>query len=65
MQAVMDVERVMGHEIFDVSAQKCGWGIPYALYGHLSTSRHKEVKGRTKGQTTMTVTRNEISYGLN
>ncbi|MGC8731884.1 MAG: DUF3883 domain-containing protein, partial [Halothiobacillaceae bacterium] len=28
-------------------------------------SRHIEVKGRAKGQTTITVTRNEILYGLN
>lgn len=27
--------------------------------------RHIEVKGRAKGQTTITVTKNEILYGLN
>jgi hypothetical protein len=27
--------------------------------------RHLEVKGRAKGQTTITVSRNEIIYGLN
>jgi len=39
--------------------------IPKALDGRLPTSRHIEVKGRAKGQTTITVTRNEILYGLN
>ena len=33
--------------------------------GKLPPSRHIEVKGRAKGQTTITVTRNEILYGLN
>ena len=31
----------------------------------LSSSRHIEVKGRVKGSSTVTVTRNEILYGLN
>ena len=68
MQAVMNAERALGHEVIDVSAQKCGWdvtSIPKALDGRLPTSRHIEVKGRAKGQTTITVTRNEILYGLN
>ncbi|AGX88648.1 DUF3883 domain-containing protein [Candidatus Symbiobacter mobilis] len=68
MRAVMDAERVLGNEVLDVSAQKCGWdvtSIPKALDGRLPTSRHIEVKGRAKGQTTITVTRNEILYGLN
>lgn len=68
MQAVMNTESSLGHEVVDVSAQKCGWDItsqPPAVNGHLPTSRHIEVKGRAKGQTTITVTRNEILYGLN
>jgi superfamily II DNA or RNA helicase len=68
MQAVMNTERALGHEVIDVSAQKCGWditSIPKALDGRLPPSRHIEVKGRAKGQTTITVTRNEILYGLN
>lgn len=68
MQAVMDAERALGHEVFDVSVQKCGWdvtSIPPARDGKLPPSRHIEVKGRAKGQTTITVTRNEILYGLN
>jgi len=68
MQAVIIAERAMGHEVVDVSAQKCGWDVtssPPASDGKLPPSRHIEVKGRAKGQTTITVTRNEILYGLN
>lgn len=68
MRAVMDAERALGHDVIDVSADKCGWDVtslPKALDGRLPPSRHIEVKGRAKGQTTITVTRNEILYGLN
>ena len=68
MQAVMDAERALGHEVIDVSAQKCGWDItslPKTLNGKLPPARHIEVKGRAKGASTITVTRNEILYGLN
>ena len=68
MQAVMDAEQAQGHAVVDVSAQYCGWditSIPPARDGKLPPSRHIEVKGRAKGQTTITVTRNEILYGLN
>ena len=68
MQAVMDAERTLGHEVIDVSAQKCGWDVtsmPAAIDGRLPPSLHIEVKGRAKGSSTITVTRNEILYGLN
>ncbi|MFO0520866.1 MAG: helicase-related protein [bacterium] len=68
MRAVMDAERALGHDVIDVSTDKCGWDVtslPKALDGRLPPSRHIEVKGRAKGQTTITVTRNEILYGLN
>jgi superfamily II DNA or RNA helicase len=68
MKAVMDAERARGHEVIDVSAQKCGWDVtslPKAVDGKLPASRHIEVKGRAKGQSTITVTRNEILCGLN
>ena len=68
MNAVMDAERALGHEVIDVSAQKCGWDVtslPPAVDGKLPPSRHIEVKGRVKGASTITVTRNEILYGLN
>jgi SNF2 family DNA or RNA helicase len=67
MQAVMEAERTLGHEVFDVSAQKCGWdvtSIPHSAE-RIEQSRHIEVKGRAKGQSTITVTRNEVMYGLN
>jgi len=68
MQAVMDAERALGHQVFDVSAEKCGWdvtAIPPARDGKVPPSRHIEVKGRAADQKTVTVTRNEILYGLN
>ncbi|MCF8152430.1 MAG: DUF3883 domain-containing protein, partial [Sulfuritalea sp.] len=68
MNAVAEAEIAMGHYVTDVSAEKCGWDItsqPSAINGKLPPSRHIEVKGRAKGQTTITVTRNEILYGLN
>ncbi|MCB1898662.1 MAG: DUF3883 domain-containing protein, partial [Rhodocyclaceae bacterium] len=68
MQVVMDAERALGHEVIDVSAQKCGWDVtslPGPIDGRLPPARHIEVKGRAKGATTITVTRNEILYGLN
>jgi hypothetical protein len=68
MQAVMDAEQALGHEVKDVSADKCGWDVtarPPPLDGKLAEDRHIEVKGRAKGQSTITVTRNEILYGLN
>jgi len=68
MRAVMAAERAHGHEVIDVSGEKCGWdvtSIPMAVDGKLPATRHIEVKGRAKGQSTITVTRNEILYGLN
>jgi hypothetical protein len=68
MQAVMAHEQALGYEVFDVSAQKCGWDVTSlakSLDGKPSSTRHIEVKGRAKGQSTITVTRNEILYGLN
>jgi len=68
MNAVMAAERARGNAVFDVSAAKCGWDItsrPPAKDGRVLPDRHIEVKGRAKGQTTITVTRNEILYALN
>jgi hypothetical protein len=52
----------------DVSAQKCGWDItsqaPFAN-GTLPEARHIEVKGRVKGASTVTVTKNEIFESWN
>ncbi len=68
MQAVMAHEQALGHEVSDVSAEKCGWDVTSlakSMEGKPSSTRHIEVKGRAKGQSTITVTRNEILYGLN
>ncbi|WP_373974152.1 helicase-related protein [Chitinibacter sp. SCUT-21] len=69
MQAVMQYEVSLGNTVKDVSAEKCGWDIssrpPSTDACPMPTDRHIEVKGRAKGQSTITVTRNEIIYGLN
>ncbi len=68
MRAVMEAERALGREVIDVSAEKCGWDVTVLLPetdGTTPMTRHIEVKGRAKGQTTVTVSRNEILYGLN
>jgi SNF2 family DNA or RNA helicase len=67
MQAVFDAEHALGHRTKDVSADKCGWDITayIAQPQGLALERHIEVKGRAKGQDTITVTSNEIRHGLN
>ena len=69
MKAVIDAELARGFSVRDVSREKCGWDVtsqPPSLPGDpLPMARHIEVKGRAKGSDTITVTRNEILYGLN
>ena len=68
MEAVMAAERARGHQVEDVSADKCGWDItsnPPAVNGRQPVARHIEVKGRVAGADTITVTRNEITYAVN
>jgi len=68
MKAVEDAERAIGNHVKDVGAEKCGWDItgrPPQIGEVLPLDRHIEVKGRSKGQTTITVSRNEILYALN
>jgi hypothetical protein len=70
MLAVMAAERAAGRTVQDVSHLKCGWDItsiaPEGLGGGAAEPvRHIEVKGRAKGAETITVTRNEVMYGLN
>ncbi len=67
MQAVFDAEHARGHRTKDVSADKCGWDITVYIDQPegLALERHVEVKGRAKGQDTVTVTSNEIRHGLN
>ncbi len=61
MNAVMEVERGFGYEVKDISAEKCGWDVtarpPANTDGSISPDRHIEVKGRAKGQDTITVSR--------
>ena len=68
MNAVRVAEEARGYRVVDVSAQKCGWDITAyapAVDGRLPESRHIEVKGRVKGATTVTVTKNEIFESWN
>ena len=68
MDAVRKAEEARGCCVVDVSAQKCGWDItsyPPAVDGKQPDARHIEVKGRVKGASTVTVTRNEMLYALN
>lgn len=68
MDAVRRAEEARGCRVVDVSAQKCGWDITSyspALDGKIAESRHIEVKGRIKGATTVTVTKNEIFESWN
>lgn len=69
MHAVIAAEQALGHSVKDVSAEKCGWDItarpPVAADGSIKDDRHIEVKGRAKGATTVTVTKNEIFSSYN
>lgn len=68
MAAVIAHEQALGHQVYDVSAQKCGWDItaqPPAIDGVLPEPRHIEVKGRAKGADVILLTRNEICTALN
>jgi hypothetical protein len=68
MEAVRRAEEACGRRVVDVSGQKCGWDLTSyipAVDGKQPRVRHIEVKGRVRGATTITVTRNEILYALN
>lgn len=68
MLSVTLAEQAKGCTVVDVSNDKCGWDItsyPPVVDGKQPNPRHIEVKGRAKGSTTITVTRNEILYALN
>jgi len=64
MQAVMAAERKQGFEPRDVSADKCGYDIESRIPG-TNRLRFIEVKGRIRGASTVTVTKNEIIAALN
>ena len=70
MKAVMEIEKELGYTPKDVSATKCGYDVesfvPEALRGpDGNVLRFVEVKGRAKGATTVTISRNEMLCGLN
>lgn len=69
MNAVLAIEQQLGYQPKDVSADKIGYDIesiiPPALRTGSQTLRFIEVKGRAKGATTVTVSKNEILTGLN
>ena len=69
MKAVMDIERRLGYIPTDVSTKKCGYDveseIPKDMQSGDGCLRFIEVKGRAKGATTVTISKNEILTGLN
>ena len=68
MEAVMKLERKLGYEPRDVSAEKCGYDIESMASSDKDgfAMRFIEVKGRAKGSSeTVTVTRNEQLTALN
>jgi superfamily II DNA or RNA helicase len=64
MKAVMDKERKLGYLPRDVSKDKLGWDVESTIPGE-GRLRFIEVKGRIKGASTVTVSKNEILAGLN
>jgi len=64
MEAVMAAERKLGFQPSDVSADKCGYDIESRIPG-TNRLRFIEVKGRIRGASTVTVTKNEIITALN
>lgn len=71
MNAVMQIETQLGYRPKDVSAAKCEYDvesfIPEDMRRRLEAYRLRfiEVKGRAKGATTVTVSKNEILTALN
>jgi superfamily II DNA or RNA helicase len=68
MTAVRQAEEARGCRVVDVSAAKCGWDLtsyPPAVVGRQPDPKHIEVKGRVKGASTITITRNEMLYAFN
>ena len=70
MNAVMRIERSLGYKPKDVSAVKCGYDVESFVPEQIRrlqtyALRFIEVKGRTKGATTVTVSKNEILTALN
>lgn len=64
MQAVFAVEKELNNAAKDRSKEKIGYDIE-SLCSKTGNLRFIEVKGRRKDATTVTITKNEIIYGLN
>ncbi|MFN3588359.1 MAG: protein NO VEIN domain-containing protein [Spirosomataceae bacterium] len=64
MQAVFAVEKELNNIATDRSKEKIGYDIE-SLCNQTGKLRFIEVKGRRKDATTVTITKNEIIYGLN
>lgn len=64
MHSIIAIESEMGNNPIDVSANNCGYDI-LSKVPDQGLSKFIEVKGRTKGSSTITVTRNEILTSLN
>ena len=71
MNAVIEIETGFGYQPKDVSAAKCGYDVesfvPEGMRKRMEeyALRFIEVKGRAKGATTVTVSKNEILTALN
>src|SRR5690606_25542392 len=64
MQAVFAVEKELSNTAKDRSNEKIGYDIE-SICSQTGNLRFIEVKGRRKDATTVTITKNEIIYGLN
>ena len=64
MQAVMEAERQLGYVPTDVVSQKLGYDVESVVPG-TGKLRFLEVKGRVKGASTVTITKNEILTAFN
>jgi len=69
MKAVMEIETSLGFTPRDVSMEKCGYDVESLVSQNKNESvsplRFIEVKGRTKGADTVTVSKNEILTAFN
>lgn len=69
METVIEIEKSLGNIPVDVSSLKCGYDIESKRLSsdtiYSSILRFIEVKGRAKGSTTVTVSKNEILTALN
>jgi hypothetical protein len=66
MNAVMDAERALGHEVIDVSAQKCGWDVtslPKAVDGKLPESATSRSRGAPRGKARLPLPATKSSTG--